>query len=82
MKRILTHSALALALIVGIGAPNAFAKTKKMKPSAEHVAAVKQCKADYATATKAAKGKKGKERSEAMMAAKKAEKECIANAPK
>lgn len=82
MKRILTHSALALVLAAGIGAPAAFAKTKKTKPSAEHVAAIKQCKADYATATKAARTKKGKERSEAMAAAKKAEKECIAGAPK
>lgn len=82
MKRILINTGLALALTVGLGAPAAFAAKKKTKPSAEHIAAIKQCKADYKTAVAAAKGKKGKEHREAIAAAKRAERECEANAPK
>lgn len=80
MKRILTPSALALVLTLGVGAPAAFAK--KPKHSAEHVAAVKKCKTDYAAAVKAAQEQKGIGRKRAMAAAKKAEKECLASAPK
>lgn len=82
MKRFLTNGALALSLALCVASPAALAAGKKKKPSPEHVAAVKQCKVDYATAVKDAKGKKGKERSAAMAAAKKAEKDCIAAAPK
>jgi uncharacterized low-complexity protein len=82
MKRILTNGALALMLALSVASPAVLAKGKKVKPSAAHIAAVKQCKADYATAVKDARGKKGKDRKEAMAAAKKAENECIANAPK
>jgi hypothetical protein len=82
MKRILTNSALALSLAFGVASPAVLAKGKKTKPSAAHVAAVKQCRADYATASKEAKGKKGKDRKDAMAAAKKTENDCIANAPK
>jgi uncharacterized low-complexity protein len=81
MKRILTNGALALSLALSVASPAVFAKGKT-KPSAAHVAAVKQCRADYNTAVKDAKGKKGKDRKEAMAAAKTAEKQCIANAPK
>ncbi|HEX8160845.1 MAG TPA: hypothetical protein VF538_03030 [Pyrinomonadaceae bacterium] len=80
MKNIVKHSALALSLALSVGAPAVFAKGKK--PSAEHVAAIKKCKDDYAAAKKDAMGKKGKERSAAMAAAKAADKQCIAAAPK
>jgi hypothetical protein len=78
----LTRVALASSLVVFAISPAALASGKRKKPSPEHVAAVKQCKADYAAALKEAKTKRGKERSMANAAAKKAEKECIANAPK
>jgi hypothetical protein len=82
MKRIMTNGALALVLALGVASPAALAKGKKTKPSPEHIAAVKKCKADYAEAIKDAKGKKGKDRKEANAAAKTAEKQCIASAPK
>jgi hypothetical protein len=82
MKHMLTRVALASSLVVFAMSPAALASGKRKKPSPEHVAAVKQCRADYATAVKEAKTKRGKERSAAMTAAKKTEKECIANAPK
>lgn len=82
MKRIMTNGALALVLALGVASPAVLAKGKKVKPSAEHIAAVKKCKADYAEALKNAKGKKGKDRKEANAAAKAAEKQCIASAPK
>jgi hypothetical protein len=82
MKRIMTNGALALVLALGVASPAVLAKGKKVKPSPEHIAAVKKCKADYAEALKDAKGKKGKERAAANAAAKKAEKECLASAPK
>jgi hypothetical protein len=82
MKNTVKHSALALSLALSVGAPAAFAKAQKSKPSAEHVAAVKKCNEDYAAAKKDARTKKGKERSAAMAAAKAADKQCIANAPK
>lgn len=82
MKRFLIHSALALTMALGMAAPAAMAKTKKKKYSAEHYAAIKKCKEDYAAAVKAANAMKGKERKDALSAAKTAEKQCIANAPK
>lgn len=80
MKRILTSTALSLALLLGAAAPAAIAKTKKV--SAEHKAAVKKCNEDYNAASKEAKMKKGKERTAATAAAKAARKQCIADAPK
>jgi uncharacterized low-complexity protein len=79
MKNIMKNTALALALALSVGVPATFAKGK---PSAEHVAAIKKCNADYAAAVKDAKGKKGKERSAAVAAAKASKKQCIASAPK
>ncbi len=80
MKRILTHSALLVVLALGVGgAPAAFAG--KDKHSAAHVAAIKKCKEDYAAAVKAADEQRGIGRSRARAAAKKAEMECLANAP-
>ena len=79
MKRILTSSALALSLVLGIGAP-AFAK--KAKASAERKAAIKKCNDDYASAKKDANTKKGKDRKDALTAAKDAKTKCIADAPK
>ena len=78
MKKILTTAALALTLAVS--AVPGMAK-RKPKHSAEHVAAVKKCQEDYQAAIKDAKTKKGKERSDAMKAASKARKDCIAAAP-
>jgi hypothetical protein len=82
MKRFLTNGALALSLALSVASPAVLAKGKKVKPSPEHIAAIKKCKEDYKEAIKAAKGKKGKDRKEANAAAKTAEKQCIANAPK
>lgn len=80
MKRILTTSALSLALLLGAAAPAAIAKGRKV--SAEHKAAVKKCNSDYNAAVKEARTKQGKERSAALAAAKAARKQCIADAPK
>ena len=82
MKRILTNTALSMALALCLGTPAALAKAKKTKASPEHIAAVKKCNEDYAAAVKDAKTKKGKDRKDAMAAAQKAKKECKANAPK
>lgn len=82
MKRFLTHSLLALTLALGVATPAALGKTKKKKYSPEHYAAIKKCKADYVAAVKAANALKGKEKKDAIAAAKTAEKQCIASAPK
>jgi uncharacterized low-complexity protein len=82
MKNIVKNTALALALALSVGVPATFAKGKKVKPSAEHVAAIKKCNDDYAGAMKDAKGKKGKDRAAANAAAKATRKQCIASAPK
>lgn len=83
MKRILTHGALALTLALCAASPAALAKgIKKKKPSPEHIAAVKACNDTYNAANKAAKALKGKERKDAMMAARQARKQCLADAPK
>jgi hypothetical protein len=82
-KTILTKAALTLALALSAAAPSALAKgTKKPKPSAEHVAAIKKCGTDYKAAETAARRLKGKERSAAMTKAKADRKQCIADAPK
>jgi hypothetical protein len=81
MKNIMRHGALALSLALSVGATASFAKPRKSKPSAEHVAAVKKCNEDYAAAKKDARTKKGKDRSAAMASAKAADKQCIAGAP-
>jgi hypothetical protein len=82
MKRILTHSALAVVLALCALTPAVSAKTKHKKPSAEHVAAVKKCNEDYSAAMKDAKTKKGTERKQAQAAASKAKKDCMTSAPK
>jgi len=80
MKRILTSSALSLALLLGAAAPAAIAGVRKESPA--HKAAVKKCNSDYNAAMKEAKMKKGKERTAAIAAAKATRKQCIADAPK
>jgi hypothetical protein len=81
MKKTLTTAALALAL--ALGATTASAKMgRHHKHSPEHAAAVKKCQDDYAEAGKDAKTKKGKERAEALKAAQKTRKDCLAAAPK
>jgi uncharacterized low-complexity protein len=80
MKRILTSSALSLALLLGAAAPAAIAKGRKESP--EHKAAVKKCNDDYRVAVKEAKTKQGKDRTAALAAAKASHKQCIADAPK
>lgn len=82
MKNIVKNTALALSLALSVGVPATFAKDKKSKASAEHVAAVKKCSDDFATAKKDAHSKKGKERSTAMKSANDAKKQCMASAPK
>jgi len=82
-KNVLTKAALTLALALTAAAPSAFAKgTKKAKPSAEHVAAVKKCNDDYKAARTSAHSLKGKERSAALKKARADRKQCIADAPK
>jgi hypothetical protein len=81
-KNVLTKAALTLALALTAAAPSAFAKSRKPKPSPEHVAAVKKCNADYASARKSASTLKGKERSAAYAKAKADRKQCLADAPK
>ncbi|HEV2912545.1 MAG TPA: hypothetical protein VGX92_04435 [Pyrinomonadaceae bacterium] len=82
MKRILTHSALAIVLALGALSPAVMAKTGHRKASAERTAALKRCNEDYNAAIKDAHTKKGKERKDAQAEARKAKKECIASAPK
>ena len=83
MKKVLTKAALGLALALSASAPSVLAKgAKKPKPSAEHVAAVKKCNADYKAAQTAARSLKGKERSAALAKAKADRKQCMADAPK
>ena len=79
MKNVLAKSAMTLALALSLGAPAAFAKPKH---SAEHVAAVKKCNADYAAAKAAANKLKRKERRDALAKAKADHTQCLANAPK
>ncbi|HEX8144825.1 MAG TPA: hypothetical protein VF553_19815 [Pyrinomonadaceae bacterium] len=82
MKRILTHSALALALALSALSPAVMAKSKTGRHSAAHVAAVKKCNEDYSAAMKEARTKKGKERKEAQAAASKTKRDCMASAPR
>ncbi len=81
-KNVLTKAALTLAVALTAETPSAFAKSRKPKPSAEHVAAVKKCNEDYASARKSAGTLKGKERSAAYAKAKADRKQCLADAPK
>jgi hypothetical protein len=81
MKNVLTRTVLTLALAAAAGVPAALAKPKKPKHSAEHVAAVKKCNEDEASALKSAKGLKGKERKDAQAKARQDHKQCIAAAP-
>ena len=82
-KNVLTKAALTLALALTASAPSAFAKSaKKPKPSAEHVAAVKKCNADYKAAQTSARTLKGRERTAANAKAKADRKQCLADAPK
>jgi uncharacterized protein HemX len=81
MKAKLSLAALTLVLALS-GAGFAAPAKNKVKQSAAHKAAIKQCDADYKTADKEARMKKGKERKEAEAAARQARKQCIAAAPK
>jgi hypothetical protein len=81
MKNVLTKTVLMLALAVTAGAPAAFAKAKKPKHSADHVAAVKKCGDDYNAALKSAKSLKANERKGARAKAKQDRKQCLADAP-
>jgi hypothetical protein len=80
MKRTLMTAMLALTLAAG--AVPGMAKARRHKHSPEHDAAVKKCQEDYTASAKDAKTKKGKERSDALKAAQKTRKDCIAAAPK
>jgi uncharacterized protein HemX len=81
MKAKLSLAALTMVLALS-GAGFAAPAKHKVKYSAAHKAAIKQCDADYKTAEKEAHMKKGKERKEAEAAASQARKQCIAAAPK
>jgi hypothetical protein len=81
MKNVLTKTLLTLALVASAGVPAALAKPKKPKHTAEHVAAVKKCNADYTAALKSARGLKGKERKDAQAKAKADQKQCLGAAP-
>ena len=83
MKRFLTPVVLSIALALCVASPAALAAGKKQqKETPEQKAAVKKCNDEYNTAIKDAKGKKGKEHTEAVAAAKKSHKECLATAHK
>jgi hypothetical protein len=80
MKKMLTTTALTLALALSAGVSAASAKGPKHTP--EHAAAIKKCNADYKAALKEAKTKKGADRRTAEQAARAARKQCVAAAPK
>jgi hypothetical protein len=79
MKKMLTTTALTLALVLSAGVSAASAKGKKHTP--EHAAAIRKCDADYKAALKEAKTKKGAERRTAEREAGAARKQCVAGAP-
>jgi hypothetical protein len=79
MKKMLTTTALTLALVLSAGVSAASAKGKKHTP--EHNAAIKKCDADYKAALKEARTKKGAERTTAERDARTARKQCAAGAP-
>jgi hypothetical protein len=79
MKKMLTTTALTLALVLSAGVSAASAKGKKHTP--EHAAVIKKCDADYKAALKEAKTKKGAERVTAERDARMARKQCVAGAP-
>ena len=81
-KNVLTKAALGLVLALSASAPSVLAKSRKPKPSAEHVAAVKKCGDEYKAAQKSARSLKGKERSAALAKARGDRTQCIADAPK
>jgi hypothetical protein len=74
-------AALTMSLALSVAGFASPVKTK-VRDSAAHRAAVKQCNADYKTAEKEARTKKGKERKEAEAAARQARKQCVAAAPR
>lgn len=82
MKKVLSLTVLAMTLALSAAASAAPVGTKKVKPSAAHVAAVKKCDEEYRAAVKEARTKKGKERKESESAARQARKQCVASAPK
>ncbi len=73
-------AALTMTLALSVGGFASPVKTK-VKHTAAHRAAIKQCDADYRMAEKEARTKKGKERKEAEAAARQARKQCVAAAP-
>lgn len=81
MNMRLKLAALTASLVLSVAGFASPVKTK-VRDSAAHRAAVKQCNADYRTAEKEARTKKGKERKAAEAAARQARKQCIAAAPK
>jgi hypothetical protein len=79
MKKMLTATALTLALVLTAGVSAVSAKGKKHTP--EHAAAIKKCGDDYKAALKEAKTRKGAERRTAEQAARSARKQCVSSAP-
>ena len=82
-KNVLTKAALGLVLALSASAPSALAKgSKRPKPSAEHVAAVRKCGDDYKSAQKSAHTLRGRERNAALAKAKADRRQCLKDAPK
>jgi hypothetical protein len=81
MKKMLTTTALTLALALSAGVSAASAKTKGKKHTPEHAAAIKKCGEAYSAALKEARTKKGNERKTAEQAARSSRKQCVAGAP-
>ncbi|HVF55903.1 MAG TPA: hypothetical protein VM934_07110 [Pyrinomonadaceae bacterium] len=81
MKKLLSLTAIPLALVLSASAWASPDKHGKPKHSAEHAAAIKKCTEDYRASLKEAKTKKGRDRKEAESAARQSRKECVAGAP-
>ncbi|HKG12451.1 MAG TPA: hypothetical protein VKB12_03905 [Pyrinomonadaceae bacterium] len=82
-KNVLTKAVLVLVLALSASAPSVLAKgAKRVKPSAEHVAAVTKCNEDYTSARKSARSLRGRERGAWLAKAKADRRQCLKDAPK
>lgn len=81
MRKLLTTTALTLALVLTAGVSAASAKSRKPKHTAEHATAIKKCDADYKAALKEARAKRGAERKTAERDARATHKQCVDGAP-
>lgn len=81
MRKILTTTALTLALALSAGVSAASAKSRGPRHTPEHATAIRKCDADYKAALKEARTKRGAERKTAEGDARTAHKQCVAGAP-